>query len=262
MRRGMALGKFMPPHRGHEYMIHFAQGLVDELTVLVCSLPNDPIPGALRYEWMRRHFGGVQVVHCEDLLPQTPEDDAVNFWNLWRETVLLRMDAPPDFVFASESYGVRLAQEFGAQFVPVDPAREINPISATMIRSDPARYADYLIPEARAHYVKRVVLVGPESSGKSTLTKWLAARFQTAFVSEYGADVSGKCRARFNAGRYAVYRRGAPGGGRRGGAPREPPFICRHGSDCYKSVVKGVFRCDSERGWNNGLRPTATRFIC
>ena len=185
-RRGMALGKFMPPHRGHEFMIRFAQGMVDELTILVCSLENDPIPGALRYEWMRRHFGGVQVVHCEEKLPQVPEDDPDNFWQIWRKAVLSRMDAPPDFVFASESYGVRLARELGAQFIPVDPAREIVPVSASLIRDNPAQYADFMIPEARAHYAKRIVLVGPESSGKSTLTKWLAARFNTAFLSEYG----------------------------------------------------------------------------
>ena len=186
MRRGMALGKFMPPHRGHEFMIRFAQGLVDELTVLVCSLPDDPIAGGLRYEWMRRHFGGVRVVHCAEVLPQVPGDDPEHFWDIWRAVVRARMDAPPDFVFASESYGVRLAQELGAQFIPVDPAREIVPVSASLIRDDPARYADYMIPQARAHFVRRVVLVGPESSGKSTLTKWLAARFETAFLSEYG----------------------------------------------------------------------------
>lgn len=186
MRRGMALGKFMPPHRGHEFMIRFAQGMVDELTVLVCSLENDSIPGELRYEWMRRHFGGVRVVHCAEPLPQIPEEDPEHFWQIWREVVLSRMDAPPDFVFASESYGVRLAQELGAQFVPVDPAREIVPVSDSLIRDHPARYADFMIPEARAYYVKRIVLVGPESSGKSTLTKGLAARFGTAFLSEYG----------------------------------------------------------------------------
>ena len=186
MRRGMALGKFMPPHQGHEFMLRFAQGMVDELTVLVCSLENDPIPGRLRYEWMRRHFGGVRVIHCAETLPQVPEDDPENFWQIWRNVVLSRMDAPPEFVFASESYGVRLARELGAQFVPIDPAREIVPVSASLIRDNPAQYANFMIPEARAHYVKRIVLVGPESSGKSTLTKWLAVKFGTAFLSEYG----------------------------------------------------------------------------
>jgi NadR type nicotinamide-nucleotide adenylyltransferase len=182
----MLLGKFMPPHRGHQYMIDFARRCVDDLTVLVCSLPGDPIPGRLRYEWMRDHFGGVNVVHCEEVVPQTPEDDPEHFWDIWRELVLRYTPCRPDVVFASEAYGVRLAQELRAQFMPVDPAREVVPVSATLIRSDPQRYFEYLLPEARPYFTRRVVLVGPESSGKSTLTKWLAQRFCTPFVAEYG----------------------------------------------------------------------------
>ncbi len=34
--------------------------------------------------------------------------------------------------------------------------------------------------------MKKVVLTGPESTGKSTLTKQLAAQFDTGFVEEYG----------------------------------------------------------------------------
>src|SRR5436305_10147371 len=72
MTRGLLLGKFMPPHRGHEYMIDFAAQLVDELTVLVCSIRSEPISGETRLDWMRRHFGGIRVVHCADENPQEP----------------------------------------------------------------------------------------------------------------------------------------------------------------------------------------------
>ncbi len=186
MRCGMLLGKFLPPHRGHQYLIDFARRCVDELTVFVCSIQREPIPGRLRYEWMRNQFGGVRVVHCEDENPQAPEDDPENFWPIWRQSLLSRLDRPPDLVFASEAYGVRLAQELGAEFVPVDPLRETVPISGRRVLADPLRYADYLLPTARPYFTERIVLVGPESSGKSTLTKRLAARFNTPFVAEYG----------------------------------------------------------------------------
>jgi HTH-type transcriptional regulator, transcriptional repressor of NAD biosynthesis genes len=186
MTRGMLLGKFMPPHRGHEYMIDFARRCVDELTVLVCSIRSEPIPGELRYAWMREHFGGVRIVHCTDENPQEPQGaDDVEFWAIWRASILSRME-PPDVVFASEPYGVRLAAEVGARFMPVDPGREVVPISASQIRADAKAHWEYLLPESRPHYVQRVVLVGPESSGKSTLTKWLARHFGTQFVPEYG----------------------------------------------------------------------------
>jgi HTH-type transcriptional repressor of NAD biosynthesis genes len=186
MRRGVLLGKFLPPHRGHQYMIDFARRCVDELSVFVCSIRAEPIPGKLRFEWMRDHFGGVRVVHCEDENPQEPAEDPDHFWPIWRQSLLARMDAPPDVVFASEPYGVRLAQELGAAFVPVDPLRQTVSISARQIRADPRKYAEFILPEARPYFTKRVVLVGPESSGKSTLTSWLASHFGTMFVAEYG----------------------------------------------------------------------------
>ena len=186
MRSGMLLGKFLPPHLGHQYMIDFARRCVDELTVFVCSIQSEPIPGPLRYQWMRDHFGGVRVVHCEDENPQAPEDAPENFWEIWRYSLLSRLERRPDVVFASEAYGVRLAKELGAQFVPVDPLRKTVSISARDIRLHPTRHAKYILPEARPYYTKRVVIVGPESSGKSTLTRRLAEKFGSVQVQEYG----------------------------------------------------------------------------
>ena len=73
-RRGFVLGKFMPPHAGHVYLCDFGRAYVEELTILVCSLPTDPIPGALRLQWMRDLFPTARVIHCEEILPQVPED--------------------------------------------------------------------------------------------------------------------------------------------------------------------------------------------
>ena len=72
--RGMVLGKFLPPHLGHKYLIDFAAGLVDELTVLVCTRQRQPIPGHLRFQWMQRSFGGVRVIHHTAELPDEPAE--------------------------------------------------------------------------------------------------------------------------------------------------------------------------------------------
>ncbi|WP_372899661.1 adenylyltransferase/cytidyltransferase family protein, partial [Stieleria sp.] len=53
MTTGMVLGKFLPPHLGHAYLVDFARHYVDDLTVVVGTLAAEPIPGARRYEWMR-----------------------------------------------------------------------------------------------------------------------------------------------------------------------------------------------------------------
>ena len=48
---------------------------------------------------------------------------------------------------------------------------------------------DFLAPEVYASFVARVALVGGESSGKTTLAKALAARFETSWVHEYGREL-------------------------------------------------------------------------
>ena len=74
-KRGFVLGKFMPPHAGHVYLCDFGRAYVDELTILVCSLPDDPIPGELRHQWMKEMFPATRVLHCPEIVPQAPEDD-------------------------------------------------------------------------------------------------------------------------------------------------------------------------------------------
>lgn len=182
--RGMVLGKFMPPHLGHVYLCETAQGLVDELTIVVGTLAAEPIPGALRHAWMTELFPRARVLHLTDENPQDPSEHP-EFWRIWRESLLRILPDPPDVVLASESYGHRLAAELGARFVPIDLDRTALPLSGTAIRADPRAHFGALPRCVRPYFVKRVVVFGPESSGKSTLAEALARRFATAWVPEY-----------------------------------------------------------------------------
>ncbi len=184
--RGLVLGKFMPPHAGHVYLCDFGRACVEQLTILVCSLPDDPIPGRLRHQWMKELFPAARVIHCEEILPQVPEDDPVNFWPLWNDVLKRHHPEPIDIIFASEPYGHRLAAEAGARFVPVDEARTAFPISATAIRSDPYRNWQFLPGPVRPFYLRRVTLFGAESTGKTTLAAQLARHYDTVVAPEYG----------------------------------------------------------------------------
>ncbi len=184
--RGFVLGTFMPPHAGHVYLCDFARAYVGELTILVCSLPDDPIPGALRFAWMRELFPSARVVHCEEALPQLPEDDPENFWPIWRDVIRRYHPEPIDVVFAAEAYGKRLAKETDSRFVPVDEARTAFPVSAKQIRKDPYAYWRYLPGPVRPYYLRRVTLFGAESTGKTTLAAQLARHFDTVVAPEYG----------------------------------------------------------------------------
>ena len=183
--RGLVLGKFMPFHQGHQYLIDFARTHCDELIVLVCSIESEPIGGALRYRWVRESCPPeVRVLHVTDEVPQEPSEHE-DFWEIWRGLVLRHAGAPIHRVYASDTYGERLAAEVGAAFVPVDIAREHVPVSGTSIRADPLGSWEYLPAAVRPHFVKRVSVFGPESTGKSTLASALSRRFGTVAVREY-----------------------------------------------------------------------------
>jgi HTH-type transcriptional regulator, transcriptional repressor of NAD biosynthesis genes len=53
---GFILGKFLPPHNGHKYLIDFARNYADELVVQVGTLKREPISGELRFQWMKEMF--------------------------------------------------------------------------------------------------------------------------------------------------------------------------------------------------------------
>lgn len=153
MTHGFLLGKFMPLTRGHMHLIESARQQCATLTVLVCTLESEPIAGALRYHWMRCTFPDTRAIHFTESLPSYPHEHP-NFWTLWREAIRRTVPQPIDLVFTSEDYGDRLADELGARHICVDKARQTVPISGTLARRDPARYAHLLAPVVADFYAQ------------------------------------------------------------------------------------------------------------
>ena len=191
MTRGFVLGKFMPPHAGHVTLIQSAQALVDELTVLLCALPGDPIPAKTREAWMRSLFPAARVVLFEEEAPQQPAEDP-DFWPIWSRIVAQAHPEPIDYVFAGEAYGAELARHVGGLFVPLGgrilaaDRDGIGGLSGTVVREHPWKHWEFLPPPVRDHYALTVALHGVESVGKSTLAERLAVHYRTILVPEYG----------------------------------------------------------------------------
>lgn len=189
--RGFVLGKFMPPHAGHVSLCEAASRMVDELTILVCWLPGDPIPGEQRLDWMRELFPRARVIGHSENVPQYPEESA-DFWPIWAEIVRHHHPEPIDLVFAGEEYGAQLAERVGGLFVPlggrIAGGDHDGPggVSGTAVRSDPAANWRWLPAPVRRDMVKVVSLHGIESTGKSTLAAALAGELGTTWVPEYG----------------------------------------------------------------------------
>ncbi|MEU2159013.1 AAA family ATPase [Streptomyces sp. NPDC019396] len=193
---GLVLGKFYPPHAGHHHLVRTARDRCERLTVLVCAASVESIPLEDRVAWMREVHPDADVVGAVDDIPVDLTDPAV--WDahmaVFRAAVPRRVDA----VFTSEPYGAELARRFRAEAVCVDPARTVFPVSGTAVRKDPVGCWDFLEPPVRAALARRIVVIGAESTGTTTLARALARQLRarggiwsrTGCVPEYGREFS------------------------------------------------------------------------
>ncbi|MBM7442073.1 AAA family ATPase [Streptomyces sp. HB132] len=199
MRRhghGLVLGKFYPPHAGHHHLVRTARDRCEKLTVLVCAASVESVPLADRVAWMREAHPDVRVVGAVDDIPMDLNDAAV--WDAHMEVFTAAVPERVDAVFTSESYGEELARRFGARSVLVDPGRTLFPVSGTAVRADPAGCWDFLEPPVRAAFARRIVVLGAESTGTTTLARALADHYRgrggvwarTQYVAEYGREFS------------------------------------------------------------------------
>ena len=201
---GLIIGKFYPPHAGHHFLIDSAASACARVSVVVMASRVESIPLAARVGWLREAFADprVEVVGIMDDLEIDYEDDEV-----WAGHVALMREAltdsahahvPVDAVFSSEPYGTELARRFDAAAVLLDPARGAVPVSATKVRADPIAQWGMIEPPVRAWLARRVVVVGAESTGTTTLSLDLAAALRargdahalTGWVPEYGRTLT------------------------------------------------------------------------
>ncbi len=184
MKNGLILMTALPPTVGHKFLIEFAREFMyskfpkENVTihVLVNSRDFEPLNDVYRADSLNRDicdpYGDVVIYSCKrNDVPQT-EKDHPDFWNFWKNliTKYTRID---DFhyVFASEMYGIKLAQIFDAEFIPCDINREIFPISATKVRKNTILNFDKILPSLQEYLKTTVTFFGPESVGKTTASK-------------------------------------------------------------------------------------------
>ena len=125
-------------------------------------------------------------------VPETGSSARARSTSSWRAPSLRPSSSP----YASEVYGEELGRRLGARHELVDLARAELPVSGTRIRENPAMQWQFLSAGARRHLALRVVIVGAESTGKTTLAAELAARMRarggaferTEWVAEAGRE--------------------------------------------------------------------------
>ena len=181
---GVVVGSFLPPHRGHRHLIDTAVSQMARVTVLVVDGPDERPSAEVRAGWLRELHPDAEVRLIAPLGGDHEE---------WARHTLEAVDgATIDAVFDSEPYGVPWADAIaalqGSECRNVFVGRGLVNISGTEVRADPAANWRYIDAPVRAHYVKRVCIVGAESSGSTTLARSLAAAYETIWVPEYGRE--------------------------------------------------------------------------
>jgi HTH-type transcriptional repressor of NAD biosynthesis genes len=190
MIRALVIGKFMPVHKGHLALIEFACSHSDELIVSLSFTPDDPIPGDLRFEWLKVAIAAQSKARAfmvrDDFDDESlPLEARTAHWSAFIQSAYPRIDV----VVSSELYGEPFARHLMARHVLFDPDRKLVPVSATLIRSRPLTYWDFIVAPARPWFVRKVCIYGPESTGKSTVTRRLAERYHTSFVPEVAREM-------------------------------------------------------------------------
>lgn len=181
---GLVLGKFYPLHAGHGALLHAAQRRCARVTVQVVGSSVESVPVAVRAGWLAEEHPGVHVVTAVDDHPVDLASESA-----WRHHVALAesmLDSPVDAVLTSDPYGAELARRLGATWLQVDPGRRTTPVSGTAVRADVPGHWWALGPAVRAWLVRRVVVLGAESTGSTTLATALAEALGTAWVPEFG----------------------------------------------------------------------------
>lgn len=197
MKVGVVIGKFYPFHKGHEYMIKEASKHVERLYVLPCFTDGETIPIQVRQEWVQDFVDNnrddlfskeVIVDKVIDQLPSSSDGRTSDYKvsEAWAKYLKNRFPDLTHFI-GSEPYIEMMADAVGADSIIVDLDRTNVPISATKIRNNfEDRKEKFLSPKVIQEYVKRVCIIGIESSGKSTLTKALGDILGVPTVEEYG----------------------------------------------------------------------------
>lgn len=192
------------PTLGHRYLIDFARNFVGPsgfVSVLVCGLKDEPIDIQTRVRAFMDEFeyckNVVIVAGNMDGMPQLPEEDE-NFWDKWAKP-LSAMKANEEewdnYIIASETYGIKLAEVLNCDFVPCNIYREIYPIKGTYVRENIIHNFDKIMPAMKKELIQNFILFGAESTGKTTMARRLANKFHGYFVPEWAREYLETCGA-------------------------------------------------------------------
>lgn len=192
---GMFGGSFDPLHLGHIHDIIRAAAMCEELNVVISWCQGrESTSKELRYRWIlnsTQHLPNVKILMVEDTAVSKEVYNTDYYWEKGAQDIKDLVGKPIDIVFCGSDY--LGTNRFESLYCPESVVhyfdRKEVPISSTDIRQWALDNWGYIPAVCKAHYARKVLVVGGESSGKSTLVKNLALAYNTNCVEEVGRDV-------------------------------------------------------------------------
>ena len=217
MKVGITFGGYCPMHQGHLDLIMQAKKENDICYVVVCGYDNEPRADEIgltlnrRFTLIKQMFKDdeqIRVIQVNDTKLGIDESQSDSNWDIWLEYVeaqIIKMENQTRLIgFTKDKFTWYVGEKSYVEALEkriydedlynavccIDEVvyieRNINPISATMIRENPIKYWNKIAWPFRQFFSTNILITGTASEGKSTLTRDIATYFGLPYSEEYG----------------------------------------------------------------------------
>ena len=217
MKIGITFGGYCPMHQGHLDLIMRAKKDNDICYVVVCGYDDEPRANETgltlnrRFTLIKQMFKDdeqIRVIQVNDTKLGIDESQSDSNWDIWLEYVeaqIIKMENQTRLIgFTKDKYTWYVGEKSYVEALEkriydedlynavccIDKVvyieRNINQISATMIRENPIKYWNKIAWPFRQFFSTNILITGTASEGKSTLTRDIATYFGLPYSEEYG----------------------------------------------------------------------------
>ena len=191
---GVYFGGLCPFHRGHLDVIIRAKRECSRVCVIVCGYDGESraldinLTLPERFSRVKKFFKDdslVSVYKINDTELGLDESMSDNNWKIWTKEMLRQTGLTQEqvVIYVSEPFYKEALGRLGFEVVLCEKRV---PVSGTLIRSNPAKYWEYIIPTFRDTFTKGILITGTASEGKTTLCKDISKYWGIPWIPEFG----------------------------------------------------------------------------